>query len=129
MTQTDIESKLIETRVFNPPEEFSKHAHVKSMAEYEALWKRSIEDPDGFWGEIAKDLVWFEPWKKVLEWNEPFAKWFVGGKTNVSYNCLDRHLTTWRLSGKGSPAIRGYSPTSSFTSRSAGSPTLSRNSG
>jgi acetyl-CoA synthetase len=96
MTQTDIESKLIETRVFNPPEEFSKHAHVKSMAEYEALWKRSIEDPDGFWGEIAKDLVWFEPWKKVLEWNEPFAKWFVGGKTNVSYNCLDRHLTTWR---------------------------------
>ncbi len=95
MTQ-DIDSVLKETRIFNPPSEFSEKAHIKSMAEYEALWKRSIEDPEGFWGEIAKDFVWFEPWKKVLVWNEPFAEWFVGGKTNISYNCLDRHLETWK---------------------------------
>ncbi len=96
MTQTDIDSVLKETRIFNPPEEFSKNAHIKSMEEYRKIWKRSIDDPEGFWGEIAKDLVWFEPWQKVLEWNEPFSKWFVGAKTNMSYNCLDRHLDTWR---------------------------------
>ncbi|MFH1676030.1 MAG: acetyl-coenzyme A synthetase N-terminal domain-containing protein, partial [bacterium] len=96
MTQTDIDSVLKESRIFNPPADFVKHAHIKSMEEYEAIWKRSIEDPEGFWGEIAKEFVWFEPWKKVLEWKEPFAKWFVGGKTNITYNCLDRHLETWR---------------------------------
>jgi len=96
MTQTDIDSILKETRIFNPPAEFVKHAHIKSMQEYEAIWKRSIEDPEGFWGEIAKEFVWFEPWKKVLEWKEPFARWFVGAKTNITFNCLDRHLTTWR---------------------------------
>ena len=96
MTQVDIDSILKESRVFEPPAEFSKKAHVKSMEEYKKIWKRSIDDPEGFWGEIAKDFVWFEPWKKVLDWQEPFAKWFVGGKTNMAYNCLDRHLTTWR---------------------------------
>ena len=99
MTQTDIDVVLQETRVFPPPEEFSKHAHIKSMEEYEKIWKESIDDPDGFWDKVNKDLgfVWFEPYTKVMDWsNEPFAKWFVGGKTNISYNCLDRHLTTWR---------------------------------
>jgi acetyl-CoA synthetase len=99
MTQTDIDVVLHETRVFPPPEEFSKHAYIKSMEEYEKIWKESLDDPDGFWDKVNKDLgfVWFEPYTKVLDWsNEPFAKWFVGGKTNISYNCLDRHLTTWR---------------------------------
>lgn len=92
----EIDSILKETRIFEPPAEFSKQAYIKSMEEYEEIWKRSIQDPEGFWAEIAKDFVWFEPWKKMLEWNEPFAKWFVGAKTNISYNCLDRHLETWR---------------------------------
>ncbi|MCX6645830.1 MAG: acetate--CoA ligase [bacterium] len=92
----DIESKLKETRVFEPSPEFSKKAHIKSMAEYEAIWKRSVENPEEFWGEIASELHWFEQPKKVLVWDEPFAQWFVGGKTNITYNCLDRHLTTAR---------------------------------
>ena len=66
-------------------------AHIDE-AKYNAMYRRSIDDPEGFWGEIAKELHWFEPWEKVLEWNPPYAKWFVGGKLNVSYNCLDRHL-------------------------------------
>ncbi len=92
----DITSVLKETRLFPPPAEFAKHAHVKSLAEYESQYRRSIDDPEGFWAEHAQDLHWFKTWDKVLEWNEPFAKWFVGAKTNLSYNCLDRHLTTWR---------------------------------
>ena len=58
--------------------------------------KRAAEDPEGFWAGIASELHWFEKWNKVLEWDLPFSKWFVGGKTNISYNCLDRHLTTPR---------------------------------
>ncbi|HEY0759185.1 MAG TPA: acetate--CoA ligase [Acidisarcina sp.] len=87
----NLESMLREHRVFAPPEEFAARAHVKSMAEYEALYARSVADPEAFWAEIAKDLHWFEPWTKVLEWNEPWAKWFVGGKINLCYNCVDRH--------------------------------------
>src|SRR6185436_16683296 len=67
------------------------------MEGYRALYDRSVQDPEGFWGDIAsRELHWFEKWSKVLEWNPPFAKWFVGGKINASYNCLDRHLTTHR---------------------------------
>lgn len=85
-----------ESRVFPPPKEFSSEAQIKSMAEYQALWNEANADTEAFWGKHAKELHWFEPYKQVLEWNEPFAKWFVGGKTNASYNCLDIHLTTWR---------------------------------
>ena len=68
------------------------------MQAYEELYERSKADPEKFWGELAQqELHWFQPFSKVLEWNEPFAKWFVGGRTNVSYNCLDAHLTTARL--------------------------------
>ncbi|MGB6686295.1 MAG: acetate--CoA ligase [Terracidiphilus sp.] len=88
----DIDSTLREDRVFPPPDEFSRKAHIKSLAEYEALYKRSIEDPEGFWADAAKELHWFKPWGKVLEWNLPEAKWFVGGEMNLSYNCVDRHL-------------------------------------
>ena len=92
----DIDSTLRENRVFPPPPEFSAKAHIKSLEEYEALYKKSIEDPEKFWGDVAKELHWFEPWDKVLEWNLPWAKWFVGGKTNLSYNCLDRHALSER---------------------------------
>ena len=87
----DIDSTLRENRVFPPPPEFSAKAHIRSLAEYEALYKQSIEDPEKFWAGVARDLHWFKPWDKVLEWNLPWAKWFVGGKLNLSYNCLDRH--------------------------------------
>ena len=82
--------------MFPPAKEFSSRANIKSSEEYESIRKRAEKDPEGFWAEVASELHWFEKWNKVLEWNLPFSKWFVGGKTNVSYNCLDRHLTTSR---------------------------------
>ena len=83
--------------LYQPPEEFSKHASVSSMDQYRDIYRQATEDPEGFWGRFAeKELHWFEKWSRVLEWDAPFAKWFVGGKTNMSYNCLDRHLLTWR---------------------------------
>jgi acetyl-CoA synthetase len=87
-----ITSVLKESRTFPPPPEFAAHAHVKSLAEYERLWQRAKDDPQGFWAEQAESLTWARRWDRVLEWNEPHAKWFVGGKLNVSANCLDRHL-------------------------------------
>jgi acetyl-CoA synthetase len=92
----DINSLLREERVFAPPPEFSRQAQIRSREEYDEIYRRSVEDLEGFWSEIARELHWFEPWQRTLEWNEPFAKWFVGGKINLSYNCLDRHLQTWR---------------------------------
>jgi acetyl-CoA synthetase len=89
-----IESVLHENRLFPPPADFAARAAVTSFEEYEALYDRAAADPESFWAEQARNLDWFEPWETVLEWNEPFAKWFVGGKINVSYNCLDRHLAT-----------------------------------
>jgi len=83
---------LREDRVFPPPPEFSAKAHIKSLEEYEALYKKSIEDPESFWAGVARELHWFKPWDKVLEWDLPWAKWFVGGQINLSYNCLDRHV-------------------------------------
>jgi acetyl-CoA synthetase len=94
-TATGIESVLQEKRLFRPAKEFSSRAHVRSLAQYRKLYKESVTSPDKFWGRQAKaELIWFKPWKKVLEWHEPLAKWFVGGQLNVSYNCLDRHLGT-----------------------------------
>ena len=93
---TDIQSSLKEQRLFDPPSDFSSKAHIKSMADYDRLYDEAERDPETFWGNIASELDWFEPWTKVLEWDAPWAKWFVGGKINLSYNCLDRHLTTWR---------------------------------
>jgi acetyl-CoA synthetase len=93
---TDIESVLKESRVFEPPAAFRQGAHIKSFQEYEALYKRSVEDPEGFWAEQAEALVWSKRWQQVLEWKAPFAKWFAGGTLNLSENCLDRHLAGWR---------------------------------
>ena len=86
-----------QNEIFAPPAEFSKSASTKSMQEYEKMYQAALEHPENFWAEQAKALHWFAPWTKVLDWsNPPFAKWFVGAKTNLSYNCLDRHLSTWR---------------------------------
>jgi acetyl-CoA synthetase len=90
-----ITSVLKETRQFAPPKEFQP-VHIKSLAEYEKLWQRGKDDPEGFWGEQAAALHWFKKWDKVLAWNEPHSQWFVGGKINVCYNCVDRHLTNGR---------------------------------
>ena len=87
----DIDSTLRENRVFPPLEEFSAKAHIKSLAEYEALYKQSIDDPEAFWAEAAANLHWFKPWDKVMEGGFPDVKWFSGGKLNLSYNCVDRH--------------------------------------
>src|SRR5690349_18209406 len=86
-----ITSVLHETRVFPPTEAFARQAHIGSLAEYEALWNRAKDDPEGFWAEQARSLHWDRPWDKVLDWQPPFAKWFVGGKLNATYNCVDRH--------------------------------------
>jgi acetyl-CoA synthetase len=95
-TSTDIQSTLNEQRVFDPPSEFSSKAHIKSMADYDRLYEEADRDPETFWGNLARELDWFEPWTRVLEWNVPWAKWFIGGKLNLSHNCLDRHVATWR---------------------------------
>ena len=85
-------SSATQQLVYNPPADFSKEAHVPSMEAYEAQWRRSIEDPEGYWGEVAADSHFFKKWDRVLEWNPPMAKWFAGAETNVSYNCLDLQI-------------------------------------
>ena len=88
-------SVLQESRKFKPSKPFSKAAHIGSEAVYNKLYRESIQSPDKFWGRMGKqELVWFKPFKKVLQWKPPFAKWFVSGQLNVSANCLDRHLDT-----------------------------------
>src|SRR3954465_1979833 len=85
------------SNVFPPPPEFVAQANVKGMDSYRELYRRASERPEDFWAELAeKELFWFQKWSHVFEWRPPFAKWFVGGKTNVSSNCIDRHLTTAR---------------------------------
>ena len=102
-----------EDRIFPPPKGFSAQAHFKTMAHYRKWYKDSINSPEKFWSRQAREeLVWFKPWTKVLQWKPPFAKWFMGGKLNVSYNCLDRHLDTpvankAALIWEGEPAAPG----------------------
>ncbi|MFT5687805.1 MAG: acetyl-CoA synthetase, partial [Planctomycetota bacterium] len=91
----EIESVLQESRSFPPSQEFAARARVGDSATYDAMMKRSLEDPDGFWGEIARELPWIEPFDTVLDWSAaPVAKWFGGGKLNASAVCLDQHLAT-----------------------------------
>src|SRR5205085_758624 len=79
-----IESVLQESRHFAPSDDFRASAHVKSTQEYERLWNYAKDDPESFWAERADEhLTWFQKWDKVLDWNPPFAKWFVGGKLNA----------------------------------------------
>ena len=93
MAESSITSVSHESRVFPPPAAFARAAHVSSREQYDALYRKSIEQPEAFWAEQAKELHWFDAPKKVLDWQPPFAKWFAGGTTNVAYNCLDRHLS------------------------------------
>ena len=94
MADKAIEVLLDEKRSFPPPKEFKKSANMKSAGTFITARK----NPQAFWAKAAKELHWFKPWKKVLEWKTPWAKWFVGGKLNVSYNCLDRHVNSERKS-------------------------------
>jgi acetyl-CoA synthetase len=97
MAKENIEVLSTEKRTFPPPKEFSKRALVKSMKEYEQLYKKSVDDPETFWGEMAeKNLTWQKKWDKVLEYDfyKPLIKWFLGGKLNASVNCLDRFIDT-----------------------------------
>jgi acetyl-CoA synthetase len=122
MSSSSIESVLVEKRSFPPPAEFAQRAHVQSLADYEAMYARAAQDPAGFWAERANELTWASPWQQVLDWKLPDdrgqpieparsdaktgnpgprefpwdAKWFVGGTLNLSVNCLDRHVASWR---------------------------------
>ena len=98
MEQETLSSMMHEKRIFYPPEELSKKAYIKSLEEYKKIYKRSLDDPETFWGEAAEQLDWYKKWDKVLieDFAEGKHEWFVGGKLNVSYNCLDRNAKTWR---------------------------------
>ena len=87
-----IEALLQEDRTFPPPAEFARNANIKDPNVYEEARK----DPEAFWARFASELDWFQPWDQVLDWNPPYAKWFVGGKLNASYNCVDRHVKNGR---------------------------------
>jgi len=90
---SEIESVLHESRVFPPSDEFRGQARLSSVEEYQAMYRESIDDPEAFWGRVARELPWIEDFGTVLDWsNAPFAKWFVGGKLNASAVCLDQHL-------------------------------------
>jgi acetyl-CoA synthetase len=84
-------STMREDRLFPPPPEFAARAHIRTRAEYDEMYRRSIEDNEAFWAEQAQSLDWFKPFDTVLEWNVPEAKWFVGGKLNICHNAVDRH--------------------------------------
>ncbi len=87
-----IEALLEEKRLFPPPKKLREKAHVKS----DSVYQKAQRNPEAFWEGFAKELDWYKKWRKALDWNPPHAKWFVGGKLNVSYNCLDRHIKTHR---------------------------------
>jgi acetyl-CoA synthetase len=92
----NIESSLKEKRIFKPKAAFAKKALVGSEKEYQKLYRRSLNKPEKFWAEMAEELSWFKKWRKVVNWKIPFSQWFVGGKLNVSTNCLDRHVASGR---------------------------------
>ena len=92
-----IESVLQENRKFAPSPEFTAQANISSEEQYLEMWNRAKDDPSGFWGDLAREnLDWFTDFEKTLDGDMPETKWFTGGTTNACYNCVDRHLTTWR---------------------------------
>ncbi|WP_435019066.1 acetate--CoA ligase [Tundrisphaera sp. TA3] len=97
-----IQSFLHEDRVFPPPAGFASGAHIKSLEDYQKLCDRARDDPEGFWAEMAGILSWDKRWDKVYNWDLPKVEWFVGGKLNASYNCVDRHCEG---AGKDKPAL------------------------
>jgi acetyl-CoA synthetase len=111
----NVESVMQESRHFPPPADFAEAAHVKSFEQYEKMHRASLEDPDRFWAEAAAELHWFRKWDRVLEWNLPDAKWFVGGKLNACYNCVDRQVASGHgdkvaLVWEGEPGDNGAAP-------------------
>ncbi len=115
---TGIESHLHETRLFEPAKDFGASvggAYVRNLREYRARYKRSIEHPDAFWAEVAREYDWFRPWSRVCEWKVPDAQWFVGGKTNICHNCVDRQVLNGHgrevaLLWEGEPVIEQREP-------------------
>ena len=91
--QGQIDHLLQETGEIPPPPHVARQA---TLQDYDAVYRRSIEDPEGFWAEVASELHWFSPWNQVFQWDYPNFQWFLGGKCNITYNCLDRHLETER---------------------------------
>ena len=84
-------------RTFPPPDEFARRAHVSSMEQYRALYEHADKHPSKFWGQLAEtELHWHQKWSSVFDWQFPIVRWFVGGKLNAAYNCVDRHLDTHR---------------------------------
>ena len=96
MAETGIESIAGRSKSYPPPAAFAAQAHVRTEEDYQRLYRRSIDDPQSFWGEVAGDSHFFKKWSSVLEWKPPQAKWFVGGQTNVSYNCLEHQIARGR---------------------------------
>ena len=91
-TEQNLDTLLLEERRFPPPPDFVSRAHVKDAAVY----AEAEADPEAFWARWAEELHWYRKWDRVLEWNPPYAKWFVGGKLNAAYNCVDRHVEAGR---------------------------------
>jgi len=94
--EQNITSLSTEKRLFKPKKSFSEKAHVKSFKDYKKIYEQSIKNPEKFWAKAAENLHWFKKWTKVLKWKAPHAEWFKGGKLNLSYNCLDRHVLEGR---------------------------------
>ena len=97
MSSTKTNSVATDARIFPPSTPFTQSGHVSSAEQYEQMYRESIEDPDKFWGEIASQFVWHQKWNRVRDFtfeDDVSIKWFVDGKTNITVNCLDRHLET-----------------------------------
>jgi acetyl-CoA synthetase len=98
MPKKAVKSSASRKEIYPPPKDFKKRAHIKSLKAYREIYRRSVDDPEGFWSEQAQELSWFKKWNKVLDYDfhDARVRWFEGGKINVSLNCLDRHLDSWR---------------------------------
>jgi acetyl-CoA synthetase len=92
LDEKTLDALLAENRTFAPPVAFTATANAQDPG----LYARATADPEGFWADQAAELAWFRPWETTFTWDPPFARWFDGGQLNASYNCLDRHLATWR---------------------------------
>ena len=114
-SNTGIESSMQEHRIFPPPQGFAQKAWISSREQYDTLYRQSIDHPEIFWANAAAELHWFEKWTQVLDWTPPYAKWFVGAKTNVAYNCLDHQVAQGRgnktaILFEGEPSLSDGSP-------------------
>src|SRR5579885_3196744 len=91
-TGKTIEALYREERKIEPPPDFRKNAVISD----ESIYEKAAADPEGFWAAQAEQLDWFRKWDRVMKWEPPWVQWFIGGKLNISYNCIDRHVKTWR---------------------------------